>query len=246
VTESQAPRPKTAPTEQMLALHARDLVDASGLWHDGLAAFRQALDPLQALGPHAAPHTAVQVRLLRTALRALAQACDLADEGQAGPARDLVRPPFEQFIAAVYVRHYPDEHARFAEPPTEPPSPSEPGTSESSPSVPSMADMKDRLLASMLPKYGETIARGWRQKIDRWDAHLAPNGPAAPFELCVEHACGVLALLLRQAVEVRRALGHPDVPAVQVFAWRYGRWRKQKHRARAASDNETGGEPPAS
>jgi hypothetical protein len=197
VTGPQAPRPTKAPTEQMLALHARDLVDASGLWHDGLAAFRQALDTLHPLNPHVTPHTAVQVRLLRSALQTLAQACDLADKGQAGPALDLVRPPFEQFIAAVYVRHYPDEHARFAEPP----STSERGASEPSPAVPNMADMKDWLLASMLPKYGETIARGWRQKIDRWDAHLTPNGPAASFEVCVEHACGVLALLLRQAVE---------------------------------------------
>jgi hypothetical protein len=226
-----------APTERMLALHARDIADASGLWHDGIAAFRQALDPLHPLDPHAAPHTAVQVRLLTTALQALAQARVLAAEGQVGLARDLVRPPFEQFIAAVYLRHYPDEHARFAEPPPRPPSVPEPGTPE-----PSLAEMKDRLLASMLPTYGETIARGWRQKIDRWDTHMTSNGSAAPFDVCVEHACGVLALLLRQALDVRRDLGHPDEPEVQVFAWRYGRWRKQMHRARAALANETGGE----
>jgi hypothetical protein len=226
------------PTERMLALHARDITDASGLWRDGLAAFRQALDPLHPLDPDTAPHTAVQVRLLRTALQALAQARDLADEGQFGPAHSLVRPPFEHLIATIYLRHYPDEHARFAEPPTQlPPQPA--SVRESSTHAPGVAEMKDRLLASMLPKYGEPIARGWRQKIDRWDEHLTTSNPTAPFDVCVEHACGVLALLLRQAIEVRRDLGHPDVAEVQVFAWRYGRWRKKMRRARATLDGET-------
>jgi hypothetical protein len=224
VTEQHAPRAVKAPTDQMLALHARDIADAAGLWHDGLAAFRQALDPLDPADPCAPEHAAVQVAMLQAALHGLASSHDLARDGQYEPALVSVRAPFERFIASAYVGMHPEEQARFAEAMGRPPS---------------VGEMKDRLLARMLPKYGETIARGWRQKIDGWDERLRPAGSdasaAACFEVCMEQACGVLSLLLTQALQVRRDLGQPDVPNVKLFAWRFARWRKHVRRARAAS-----------
>jgi hypothetical protein len=227
VTEQHAPRAIKAPTDQMLALHARDIADAAGLWQDGLAAFRQALDPLDSANRRAPAHAVVQVALLRGALAGLTSSHERASGAQYGSALALVRAPFERFVETVYVGFHPEEHVRFAETPARPPS---------------IAEMKDRLLASMLPKYGETIARGWRRKIDGWDERLTPVGPgdlpSAGFEVCMEQACGVLSLLLTQAIHVRRDLGHPDVPNVKLFAWRFARWRKHIRRARAACVDE--------
>jgi len=224
VTERHAPRAVKAPTDQMLALHARDIADAAGLWRDGLAAFRQALDLLDPAGPGAPERAVGQVAMLQAALHGLASSHDLARDGQYGPALASVRAPFERFIASAYVSMHPDEHARFADTTARPPS---------------IVEMKDRLLTRMLPKYGETIAWGWRQKIDHWDERLRPASPetrgAACFEGCMEQACGVLSLLLTQARQVRREIGQPDIPNVKLFAWRFARWRKHVRRARAAS-----------
>lgn len=219
MTKPHDPRATKAPTDQMLALHTQDIVDAAGLWRDGLAAFRQTLEPLDPSDPRAPEYAAVQVVLLRAALDGLASSQARASGGEYGFALAEVRAPFERFIATAYVGLHPDEHPRFAEAAEVPPS---------------ISEMKDRLLTSMLPTYGETIARGWRRKIDRWDERLSTSGPCRPmsdFDACMEQACGVLSLLLTQAIRVRRMLGHADVPEVQVFAWRFARWRKHVRRA---------------
>src|SRR5262249_28434066 len=140
VTDQHPPRATKAPTAQMLELHARDLTDAAGLWHDGLAAYRRALDPLDPTDPHAPGHEAVQVPLLRAALDGLAASHAQANGGEYGFALAEVRAPFERFVATTYVGLHPDEHLRFVEP---------------ADGLPSLAEMKDRLLASMVPKYGE-------------------------------------------------------------------------------------------